>query len=90
MGLATTNRRNGAGADLAPAPRDTSREYADLDDLWYPFAAGVGALGAFVQSLVGEARARMKRSVARALGDPIRRFRLTPEAWFVRRRVVPP
>ncbi len=65
-------------------------EYADLDDLWSPFAAGVGALGSFVQSLDDEARIRMKLDVAKNLGSPTGRFRLTAEAWYVRGRVSPP
>lgn len=62
-------------------------EYADLDDLWYPFAAGVGALGSFVQSLDKDARVRMKRLVATSLGDPEAPFRLSAEAWYVSGRV---
>lgn len=61
-------------------------EYADLDDLWYPFAAGVGGLGGFVQSLAEEARTRMKLDVGSDLGNPTGRFRLTAEAWYVRGR----
>lgn len=61
-------------------------DYVDLDDLWYPFAAGVGGLGGFVQSLDEEARTRMKLDVGADLGNPRGRFRLTAEAWYVRGR----
>ena len=61
-------------------------DYADLDDLWYPFAAGVGKLGAFVQSLDETARIRMKLDVGKNLRNPKGPFRLVAEAWYVRGR----
>lgn len=62
-------------------------DYADLDDLWFPFAAGVGAIGRFVQSLDGDARARMKAQIGNNLGNPKGTFRLVADAWYVRGRV---
>jgi ubiquinone/menaquinone biosynthesis C-methylase UbiE len=62
-------------------------DYADLDDLWYPFAAGVGKHGAFVQSLDETARTRMKLDVGENLRNPRGSFRLVAEAWYVRGRV---
>jgi SAM-dependent methyltransferase len=59
-------------------------DYADLDDLWYPFAAGVGGLGRFVGSLDEAGRAALKRDVGRRLGSPEGPFRLTARAWYVR------
>ncbi|MFL5978252.1 MAG: SAM-dependent methyltransferase, partial [Gaiellaceae bacterium] len=62
-------------------------DYADLDDLWFPFAAGVGGVGRFIQSLDGDARARMKAQIANNLGNPKGTFRLVADAWYVRGRV---
>ncbi len=62
-------------------------DYADLDDLWFPFAAGVGGVGRFVQSLDGDARARMKAQIGNNLGNPKGTFRLVADAWYVRGRV---
>lgn len=59
-------------------------DYVNLDDLWYPFAAGVGKLGAFVKSLNEEAQTRMKVDVGSNLGNPRGPFRLLAEAWYVR------
>jgi ubiquinone/menaquinone biosynthesis C-methylase UbiE len=62
-------------------------DYADLDDLWYPFAAGVGGIGGFVQSLDERTRTRMKLEIGRNLGNPRGTFRLIAEAWYIRGRV---
>src|ERR671937_326530 len=57
-------------------------DYADLDDLWFPFAAGVGGVGRFVQSLDGDARARMKAQIGNNLGNPTGTFRLVADARY--------
>ena len=62
-------------------------DYVDLDDLWYPFTAGVGKLGAFVQSLDEAARIRMKLDVGKYLRNPKGPFRLVADAWYVCGRV---
>jgi ubiquinone/menaquinone biosynthesis C-methylase UbiE len=72
--------------DVAVGKLTAGADYADLDDLWYPFAAGVGRLGAFVQALDETARSRMKLDVGRNLGNPSGPFRLIAEAWYVRGR----
>jgi ubiquinone/menaquinone biosynthesis C-methylase UbiE len=59
-------------------------DYADLDDLWSPFADGVGGLGRFVQSLAESHRVALKQDIGRRLGSPDGSFRLTARAWCVR------
>jgi SAM-dependent methyltransferase len=58
--------------------------YADFDDLWYPFANGVGNLGRFHEALDERGRQRFKRRAAERLGSPSGPFRLTARAWHVR------
>jgi len=65
---------------------EASAEYDDLDDLWYPFAVGVGGLGRFAGSLDEEGRSRLKRELGRNLGDPVGPFCLRAAAWYVRGR----
>lgn len=76
-------------SDVETGKVSAGADYASLDDLWSPFAEGVGGLGAFVQSLDEQARTRMKRDVGSNLGNPAGPFRLTAEAWYVRGRVSP-
>jgi SAM-dependent methyltransferase len=59
-------------------------DYADLDDLWYPFAAGVGGLGRFVDSLDEARRDELRRDVGRRLGSPSAPFSLMARALYVR------
>ena len=59
-------------------------DYADFDDLWYPFANGVGSLGRFHEALDEPRRERFKRGAAERIGSPSGRFRLTATAWYVR------
>jgi SAM-dependent methyltransferase len=62
---------------------EAGAEYADFDDLWYPFENGVGNLGRFYEALDEPDRARFKRRAAEQLGSPAGRFRLTAVAWYV-------
>jgi hypothetical protein len=59
-------------------------DYADFDDLWYPFANGVGDLGRFHEALDEPGRERFKWGAAERLGRPSGSFRLTATAWYVR------
>jgi|SRR5829696_2446504 len=63
---------------------EAGAEYADFDDLWYPFANGVGNLGRFHDALDEPRRERFKRGTAERLGSPAGRFRLRATAWYVR------
>lgn len=63
---------------------EAGADYADFDDLWYPFASGVGSLGRFYQALDESGRQRFKRGAAERLGSPSGSFRLTATAWYIR------
>ena len=63
---------------------EAGADYADIDDLWYPFANGVGNLGRFHEALDEPRREHFKRGAAERLGSPSGRFRLTATAWYVR------
>jgi ubiquinone/menaquinone biosynthesis C-methylase UbiE len=63
---------------------EAGADYADFDDLWYPFANGVGNLGRFHEALDERGRERFKRGTAERLGAPSGPFRLTATAWYVR------
>lgn len=59
-------------------------DYADLDDLWSPFAAGIGGLGRLVQSFNETGRAALRKDIDERLGKPVGPFRLKAEACYVR------
>lgn len=61
--------------------------YENFDDLWFPFAAGIGGLGRFVQSLDENDRALLKESVAQRLAAGTAPFELAARALWVRGRV---
>jgi SAM-dependent methyltransferase len=63
---------------------EAGADYADFNDLWYPFANGVGNLGRFHEALDEPGRERFKRGAVERLGSPAGPFRLTARAWFVR------
>lgn len=63
---------------------EAGADYADFEDLWYPFASGVGNLGRFWEALEKRGRERFKRGAAERLGSPSGPFRLTAAAWYVR------
>ena len=58
--------------------------YADFDDYWSPFPAGIAPSGAYCASLDEKARAALRERCFRRLGSPAGPFRLTARAWFVR------
>jgi SAM-dependent methyltransferase len=61
-------------------------DYADFDDLWWPFTAGVGGSGRYCASLDEVGREALREEVHRRLGSPTGPFRLTARAWYVRGR----
>jgi ubiquinone/menaquinone biosynthesis C-methylase UbiE len=63
---------------------EAGADYADFDDLWYPFANGVGNLGRLHEALDEARRERFKSGAAERLGSPAGGFRLTATAWYVR------
>src|SRR4029078_3260964 len=56
------------GIELGQA--DATADYADFDDLWYPFANGVGNLGRFHEALDEAGRRRFKHGAAERLRTP--------------------
>jgi ubiquinone/menaquinone biosynthesis C-methylase UbiE len=67
---------------------DAGAEYADFEDLWYPFAAGVGGIGKFLAALDEREQERFKRDAWRRLGEPQGAFALAAQAFYVRGVVV--
>lgn len=63
---------------------EAGADYTDFEDLWYPFAHGVGNLGRFHAALDQGGRDRFRRAAAKRLGSPKGPFRLTATAWCVR------
>jgi SAM-dependent methyltransferase len=61
-------------------------DYADFDDFWWPFTAGVGGSGRYCASLDEAGREALREEVRRRLGSPTGPFRLTARAWYVRGR----
>jgi SAM-dependent methyltransferase len=61
-------------------------DYADFEDFWWPFPAGVGGSGRFCASLDKATRQALREEVRRRLGSPPGPFRLTARAWYVRGR----
>jgi SAM-dependent methyltransferase len=57
--------------------------YRDFEDLWFPYAAGVGRSGALYTSLPSALRAALRGAVRERLGVPDQPFTLTAQAWWV-------
>jgi SAM-dependent methyltransferase len=70
--------------EVAVSPLDVEASYADFDDLWTPFLAGIGPAGAYAVSLAPEAQATLREQLRATLGDPAGPFELTARAWCVR------
>jgi ubiquinone/menaquinone biosynthesis C-methylase UbiE len=63
------------------APLVVRASYADFEDLWAPFPAGVAPSGAFCKSLDDEHRAALHDAYRRRLGIGEGPFELTARAW---------
>lgn len=61
--------------------------YSSFDDLWAPFAAGVGPAGAYAAGLDDKGQARLCEELHTRLGSPAGEFELSARAWAVRGRV---
>jgi SAM-dependent methyltransferase len=61
-------------------------DYADFNDFWWPFTAGVGGSGTYCASLDDAGREALREEVRRRLGSPTGPFRLVARAWYVRGR----
>lgn len=76
-----------AGLDeIATTPLEVTEEYADFDDYWEPFTAGVGPGGGYCAALPADAREALREQCRRRLGDPAGAFRLEARATAVRGR----
>ena len=51
--------------------------YADFDELWSGFLAGLGPAGAFTMSLPDDERQRLRRDLYRRVGEPDGSFSLS-------------
>ena len=71
-------------ADVSTGELLVAADYESFDDLWRPFAAGVGHSGACCTSLDDAGRAVLAANVHRRLGSPADPFRLTARAWWAR------
>jgi ubiquinone/menaquinone biosynthesis C-methylase UbiE len=58
--------------------------YSDFDDLFTPFASGVGHSGGCFTALDGAAQERVRRETHERLGRPQGPFTLSSRAWWVR------
>jgi SAM-dependent methyltransferase len=73
--------RNAGALDVRSGPLLVRAGYADFDDLWDPFPAGVGPSGAFCQSLDQEGLGALREAYRRHLGVGSGPFELTARAW---------
>jgi SAM-dependent methyltransferase len=71
-------------ADVSTGELHVSADYASFDELWRPFATGVGHSGACYASLERAGQAAVRSSAHRRLGSPDGAFTLTARAWWVR------
>jgi ubiquinone/menaquinone biosynthesis C-methylase UbiE len=71
-------------ADIVTGEFSVDAHYESFDDLWRPFAAGVGHSGACYASLDGAGQAALAADAYRRLGSPDGAFTLTARAWWAR------
>lgn len=75
----------GAGLrDVTLGEFEVAADYDDFDDLWAPFAAGVGHSGQLYVSLEPEQQVAVRADARRRLGSPDGAFRLAAKARTVR------
>jgi SAM-dependent methyltransferase len=70
--------------DVSTGELSVAADYESFDDLWRPFASGVGHSGTCCASLDGAGQAALAADLHRRLGSPEGRFRLTARAWWAR------
>ena len=70
--------------DLELVELSVAAEYADFDDLFASFAAGVGHSGALYVSLPRDAQTALRADARRRLGSPPAAFRLAAKAHAIR------
>jgi hypothetical protein len=67
--------------DVDVSPLHVEASYADFDDLWTPFTAGVGPAGAYCAALDPTRQDALREKLRAALDDPTGPFTLTARAW---------
>jgi SAM-dependent methyltransferase len=72
--------------DVATGERRVQAHYEDFDDLFGPFAAGVGHSGACYTALDPQRRRVVRDQAHRRLGCPSGPFTLSARAWWARGR----
>jgi SAM-dependent methyltransferase len=72
--------------DIGESTLDVASTYADIDELWSGFLAGVGPAGAYCRGLDEAARAALRQGMVRRLGSPVGPFTLTATARCARGR----
>jgi ubiquinone/menaquinone biosynthesis C-methylase UbiE len=70
--------------DVSTGELSVAAPYASFDDLFQPFAAGVGHSGACFASLDRAGQATLAAGAHRRLGSPEGAFTLTARAWWAR------
>lgn len=70
--------------DVGTQPFVVTAGYADFDDYWSPFPAGIAPSGAYCASLNSTQQTVLREACFRNLGSPQGSFTLTARAWFVR------
>lgn len=73
--------------EVTVSPLLVEARYNDFNDLWQPLEAGPGPSGAYVASLPGEDRGRLRDELRRRLQVGDRPFELAARAWCVVGRV---
>ena len=69
--------------NVAVSTLSASADYADFDDAWQPFLAGMAPSGMYVASLDEAGRAHLREEFHRQLDGPEGPFTLTARAWAV-------
>jgi SAM-dependent methyltransferase len=66
---------------------EVAAAYEDYDDFWTPFLSTTGPAGAYIASLDGERRERLREDLRTRLGSPEGPFTLPASAWYAGGRV---
>lgn len=66
--------------DVSESRLTVSSSYANFDDLWGAYLAGIGPLGAWLQAQSEESKGDIRRNIFRVLGEPTSEFELTAVA----------
>ncbi|HXE98755.1 MAG TPA: class I SAM-dependent methyltransferase [Solirubrobacterales bacterium] len=75
--------RDAGLSDVRSEPLIVHADYADFEDLWSPFPAGLAPSGAFCKTLDDDQRAALHSAYRRQLGVGDAPFSLSARAWAV-------